>query len=172
MIKTLFETKLTDVAKTDIEGVGTLRYESEGSIYRWVKNCSATTALAAKEPVCYNEANVGTKAVFESVEIPTSGNVMLQAGLAVTAIVASAADALEYGWICVQGYFQDAVIMPTATVVGIGDELNVTATKGYLDFHTTDGTAPKYSSHYIALEIVATTSLATEYSRDVYVRCL
>ncbi len=172
MIKVLFETQLTDVAKTDIEGVGTLRYGDGGRVWRWVKNRSATTAIAAKEPVCYDDAKVGTKAVLQSVEVPTSGNVMLQAGLAVTAIVASASDALCFGWVCVQGYFQDAVLQPTATIVGVGDELNVTAAKGFLDFLTTDGTSPAYSLHFIALETVTTTSTVTEYAKDVCVKCL
>ena len=172
MIKTLFETKLTDVRDSDVEGVGTLRYGTEGQVYRWIKNRSATTAIAAKEPTSYDEAKVGTKALFESVEVPASGNIMLSAGLAVTAIVASASNALCFGWICVQGYFQDAVVQPTATIVGIGDELDATATSTNLDFLTTDGTAPAYSNHYVALEVVTTTSTVTEYAKDVFVKCL
>lgn len=172
MIKILFETKLTDVASSDIEGVGTLRYGPEGQVCRWVKNRSATTAIAAKEPVCYDEAKVGSSALFESVEVPTAGNVMLAAGLAITAIVASASDALCFGWITVQGYFQDAVLQPTATIVGIGDELDATSASVNLDFLTTDGTAPAYSNHYVALEVVTTTSTVTEYAKDVFVKCL
>lgn len=173
MIKVLFETALTDVAKTDLEGVGTLRYGSDGRAWRWVKNRSTTTAIVAKQAVCYNEGNVGTSALFKSVNEPETENFMLAAGVAVTAIAASAADALEYGWICVQGYFQDAIIMnASATAIGIGDALDVADDANYLDHTVVDGVAPTYSAHFIALETATTTTSATELAKDVIVKCL
>ncbi len=169
MIKLLWETALTDVAATDIEGVGRLRYGNGGQIYRWVKNRSTTTAIVAKQVVCYNEGNVGASALYESVNEPETENLMLNAGMAVTAIVASASDALCFGWICVQGYFQDALV-GGATAVAIGDSLKGANDSNNLALSVATGSAPAYSSHFISLETADSSSLAQ--ATDVYVKCL
>lgn len=170
MIKTLFETALIDVKKTDVEGVGVLRYEAEGKIFRWVKNRSTTTAIVAKQPVCYNEGNTGTIAIYQSVNEPESGNIMLAAGLAVTALVASATNALCYGWVQVQGYFQDAIV-DSNTAIYIGDELIITNDGEHLVLSaSTVGNAPIYSSHFIALEDVVSGS--SDVAADVLIKCL
>ena len=170
MIKHLFHTEITDTEMTDIEGVGTLRYGSTGQVWRWIKNRSTTTAIVAKQPVSYNDGNVGTKAIFKSVNEPETENLMIAAGLAVTALAASATDALSYGWICVQGYFQDA-LLGGDTAIGLGDSLVGVNDANYLALATTDSTAPIYSSHYMALETVSSSS-GNAAAKDVYVKCL
>ena len=172
MIKTLFATKLTDVRSTDVEGVGTLRYGSDGDVYRWVRNLSTTTAIVALQPVCYDETTVGTKAYIESVSEPETESLMCLAGIAMTAMAASASLALKYGWVQVQGYKNGVLHQNAGTVIGIGDSLIAMNDSNYLNFSTADGTAPLYSNTIIALEITATTSAVTEYSKDVYIKCL
>jgi hypothetical protein len=168
-IKTLFETKLTDIKSTDIEGVGVLRYEDDGQVYRWVKNRNAT-AFTAKQPVCYDVGEVGDAGLFEKVNSPVTADLMLQAGIAVTAIAASGG--LCYGWVLAQGYCQDArVVGVSGTAVAVGDELvsaNATTT---LTRATAVGTAPKRRFTFQALETVSAATAAT-YSKDVYVSCL
>jgi hypothetical protein len=169
MIKTLFETALTDLKSTDVEGVGTLRYEPDGRTYRWVKNRNAT-AFTAKQPVCYDAGNVGSNALFKSVNSPVTADLMLAAGIAVTAIAASGG--LCYGWVLAQGYDQDArVLGVSGTAIAVGDELvsaNATTT---LTRATAVGTAPKRRFTFVALETVSAATGAT-YSKDVYVNCL
>lgn len=170
MIKGLFQTKLTDVRDSDVEGVGTLRYGVKGQVYRWVKNRSTTTAIVAKQAVSYSDGNTGTKALFQSVNEPETANLMFAAGMAITALAASASDALSYGWITVQGYFQDALVHGD-TAIGIGDILMGANDGNALVLAATDSTAPTYSSHYMALE-TADSSSNDAQATDVYVKCL
>ncbi len=167
--KVLFETSLTETSDADIEGVGTLRYGDEGTVYRWVKNRSTTTAIVAKQPVCYNEANVGDSTMFQSVNEPETENLMLAAGMANTALAASAANALCFGWVTVQGYFKDALVSGVTNIV-IGDELICADDANTLVIGSAPATAPKYSSHFVALETAISTSV--QQSKDILVKCL
>lgn len=166
MIKTLFETELTDVADTDIEGVGNLRFNSDGRIYRWVKN-HAATVIAQGCPTCYDAGSVGTAALLESVETPVSADLMLAAGIAMTGFAISGG--ICYGWIQVQGYCPDVSVIGTTNIV-VGDELIATNNLTTLKIASAPGTAPTYSSHYIAIETAVSTSVAQ--AKDVMVRCL
>ena len=172
MIKTLFETTLTQVEITDIEGVGTLRYGTDGDVYRWVRNLSTTTAVVALQPVCYDENNVGSADYYKSISEPETTSLMCLAGIAMTAMAASATNAKKFGWVQVRGYKNGVLHQNASTVIGVGDSLIAMDDSNYLNFSTVDGTAPKYSNTIIALEITATTSAATEYSKDVYIKCL
>jgi hypothetical protein len=171
MIKTLFVTKLTDVKSTDIEGVGTLRYEPEGKIYRWVKNRN-TTAFTAKQPVCYDADNAGSSILIQKVNTPVTADLMLQAGIAVSAIAASGGNC--YGWVQVQGYFQDARVKePKTAAFAIGDELAAVNATTYLNQVTAVGTAPKYRLTFQLLEAIATNATSTTVgSYDVYIACI
>lgn len=168
-IKQLFETKLTDIKSTDVEGVGVLRHDELGNVYRWVKNRNAT-AFTAKQPVCYDAGEVGDKGLFEKVNSPVTADLMLQAGIALTAIAASGGNC--YGWVQVRGYCQDArVLGVSGTAVAIGDELVSANGTTTLTRATAVGTAPKRLLTFQALEAVSADTGAT-YSKDVYVACL
>lgn len=171
MIKTLFETKLTDIKATDVEGVGTLRYEDDGNIYRWVKN--EGSALTAKQPVCYDVSDVGTVALYQTVLTPVAADLMLAAGIAITAIGASGA--VCYGWILAEGYFKDAIVTTPTTGgndIEVGSEVVAVDGETFLAYQGNAATAPIYSNHFIALETVATATGAAVVSKDVYVKCL
>ena len=171
MLKQLFETKLTDTESTDIEGVGTLRYDEYGRVFRWVKNAESA-AFTAKQPVCYDVSDVGSIALFQTVMTPVAADIMVAAGCAVTAIGASGA--LCYGWVQCQGYFADAVIRtPKTAVIAVGSEMICEDAKTALGFSVAPGTAPVYSKHFICLEAVATDGTGTAATAaDVYIKCL
>ena len=168
MIKTLFETKLTDIRATDVEGVGVLRYEPDGKIFRWTKN--EGSACTAKQPMCYDVSDVGTDALFKTVLTPVSADLMVAAGVAVTAIGASGA--LCFGWVQVEGYFQDArVLAVSGTAIAVGDELNAANGTTTLTRVTAVGTAPIRQHTFIALETESGDTGATR-AKDVYINCL
>lgn len=100
MIKTLFETALTENRDSDIEGVGTFREESDGKVFKWVKNLSTGTALAAGQPVYYDQSLHATPvAMFQGVlQVADTADLSLFAGIAMSAI-----PYLEYGWIQISG---------------------------------------------------------------------
>lgn len=171
-LKTLFQTALTDIKDSDVEGVGVLRYDEDGNIYRWEKNRNAT-AWTAKQPVCYDAGNVGTSALFKSANSPVAADLMLAAGIAMAAVEASGSDC--YGWVQVQGYCADARVITPATGdddIEIGSELVAVNAQTYLTYQGNAGAVPIYSSHFLALEAVATATGAAVVAKDVYVKCL
>jgi len=171
MIKQLFETKLTDIRSTDVEGVGTLRYEDEETVYRWVKNRNAT-AIAADQPVCYDVGNVGSSALFQSINMPVSADLMMAAGIAMATMGISGA--VCYGWVKVQGYHVTAAIRtPKTAVIAVGSEMICENTAAVLGFSVAPGTAPIYSKHFICLEAVATDGTGTAATTaDIYIKCI
>ena len=169
--KVLWETELTDIKSTDVEGVGQLRFVdgADGGVYRWVKNRNATD-FTAKQPVCYDAGNAGSKTLLQKVNSPVTEDLMLAAGIAVTAIEASGSKC--YGWVKVEGYFQDArVLGVSGTAVAIGDELVAADGATTLTRATAVGTAPKRRLTFVALEAVSAATGAT-YAKDVYIHCL
>jgi len=107
--KTLFQTKLTDIVNSDKDGIGVLREDEFGRIFRFVKNSSATALVACGpclKPVT-SVALAGIKKVYTvDVGSEVTASVKMVAGVAVAAIAASGADNKStncYGWIQCEG---------------------------------------------------------------------
>jgi len=167
--KTLFVTELTDTKDSDVEGVGTIREDEDGNVYRWVKN-DGTAVLVAHETVCYDVTSVGSAALFQSVGDPVTNDLMLAAGICVTGVAISGG--ICYGWIQVQGYHKDAKVLGVSgTAVAVGDELTPADGVGTLTRATAVGTAPTRPFTFIAMETVSGATGAT-YDKDVYIKCL
>lgn len=166
--KTVFETKLTDTESTDIEGVGQEREDAFGRKYRWVKNRNAT-AFTAKQAVCYDAGNVGSEALLKSVNMPVTADLMLQAGITLTAFGISGA--LCFGWVQVFGYCQDVQVLGVSgTAVAVGDELVSANGVATLTRATAVGTAPKRLLTFQALETCSDDTGAA-YTKDIFISC-
>jgi hypothetical protein len=167
--KILFQTKLVQLDKVDKDGVGTIRRDEFGRAFRYTKNRNAT-AFTAKQPVCFDVGNVGTFALLKSVNSPVTADLMVQAGIAMTAIAASGGDC--FGWVQQLGYFQDArVVGVSGTAIAVGDELVAANAATTLTRATAVGTAPKRQFTFQALEAVSAAT-AIVYAKDVYINCL
>ena len=167
--KVLFQTKLTDLSSTDKEGAGVLRRDEYGRVYRWVKN-TATTALTAKQPTCHEVALAGTFAMFQSVLTPATADLMLAAGIAVTAIGASGGDC--FGWVMCRGHFSNARALAVSGTAGAVGEAYIGANgTTTLARSTAAATAPKYHRDYTLLEVISASTGAV-VAVDVYVNCL
>lgn len=92
-IKKIFRTPLNVVSTTDIEGVGTLRFEG-ASVYKWVK-FTGTTAVAIGDVVCYV-----AYATDATGTVTDAANTNLGAGVA---MCANPISTVGYGWIQVKG---------------------------------------------------------------------
>ncbi len=93
-MKKVFQTALTDLKTTDVESVGTLRFEGN-KVYKWVQ-FSGVTAVVAGTLVCYNTtvgANLGVTGV-------DGANSVVAAGIAQVAV---GTGTVQYGWIQVAG---------------------------------------------------------------------
>jgi len=170
--KTMFEAGLTKIKSTDTEGVGTIRRDEKGKAYRWVKNRNAT-AIARLAVCCYDADDFdGSAEQFEAVNMPVTNDLMLAAGVAMTAFGISGA--ICFGWIQVEGFCANvATRTPKSTAIAIGTELICENTVGTLARSVAAGTAPIYSNHFIAMEAIATDATGTATTAcDVMIKCL
>ncbi|QDP56796.1 MAG: hypothetical protein Unbinned400contig1000_15 [Prokaryotic dsDNA virus sp.] len=109
--KELFLTALTDTKSTDVEGVGTVRQEGD-KWYRWVQNDESSDALRAGDLVCYDLSQ--NENMHENVLQPVTADLFHMAGIAMSAIAAG-----EYGWIQIEGWYDDAYVRNSASNVAI-----------------------------------------------------
>jgi hypothetical protein len=109
--KELFLTALTDTKTTDVEGVGTIRQEGD-KWYRWVQNDESSDALRAGDLVCYDLSQ--NEAMHENVLQPVTADLYHMAGIAMSAIAAA-----SYGWIQIEGWYDDAYVQNSTSNVAI-----------------------------------------------------
>ena len=184
--KILFQTKLTDLETTDVEGLGVERDEANGYTYRWVKNSSGTALVAAG--CCLMDFTTTTADAFKRVRSanvaatgPATSLITMPAGVPITGIGASGASTGDHGWILVKGLAKVSM-RQTATAAqqqpgccAIATTTCVTnsewgkAYTGTID--STNGGAVNLRCVQI-VSAYATTGVATVASAVVQVRCL
>jgi len=176
-IKTLFETELTETRTSDVEGVGTLRFEADGKVYRWVKAKTATDFLA-NQPVCFDIAGgTGSLTTIEHTILHASDtNLGLFAGVTMAAMGTA-----DYGWIQIYGFHADGKCLAgtdntftagacmkcqTGTNTGTAASATLFADDQGL------GTGPLYPTYAIVLEDHAATAAAAITALNVFIRGL
>jgi len=123
-IKKIFQTQLTDVSTTDVEDVGTLRFEGN-KIYKFVKlyNDTATAAVVVGDALCYAAATgADTNTVVMDLTDANSSGFILGAGLAVGSVTGTV-DTAYYIWIQLTGPATTTKDLPGTTD---GAELTMT----------------------------------------------
>lgn len=128
-MKVLFETGLTDVSTTDIEGIGTLRFDEFGNRYRWVYNASAFASRVGS-PACYDATLYsGNNFLKHVLAAPADADILYLGGIFLSII-----PTLNYGWIQTWGMYGSArVALATGGSADAGDLLKpstLTATNG------------------------------------------
>lgn len=114
-LKRVFQSKLTDIASSDLEGVGTVRREGDNE-YLWCLGVASTVA---------GSAAVVNESYATALLTTTNGAVPQRVGFAKAAIVAS-----KWGWYQTRGV---AVPMSLAASCAKDVALYTTATGGVLD---------------------------------------
>ena len=102
-IKKIFQTGLTDVKDTDLEGVGTIRFEGS-KIYKWVvlTNATSTVTCTAGDVLGYRLAQVANSVVVS--DNTDSQTKPIGAGVVVTTdTVAGVAGTSYYLWVQIKG---------------------------------------------------------------------
>jgi hypothetical protein len=166
-LKQLFSVKLTDYRDTDAETVGTLRFESDGKVYRWVRN-STGGALTPNRIYYFGTTNTaGYKADQEVFTLGQAGKgtgINLMAGAAMSAIPDG-----QFGWLQCQGVLDDGPVEGTVAVAAT-DNLKGVNAQTYLVKDTAAGTAPTNRKGAIAL--AAQGGGAGVADTAVYLNCL
>lgn len=171
--KLVFLTAVTDTKDSDVEGVGAIRQEGD-KFYRWVKNTEGSAALRVGAPVCYDLSDNET--LHEGVLSPVTADLAFLAGIAVSAIPAG-----EWGWILIEGWYDDAYVQNSGSAVtfAAGDILAGTNGVSALVQHKVAAGLSAVANHgyMIAMESRASVSNATMTASgsgataDVWVHC-
>jgi len=110
--KILFQTKLTDTKSSDVEGVGNLRSDEKGNVYKWVKNTHSTTSTIYGACV-YSGAT--RSEVTKAVTLVTSPTCYTN----VAGFWKAAVKTGEYGWIQCKGAATCIIAASIARVMGV-----------------------------------------------------
>lgn len=163
-LKAVWRTTLTQTSSSDLEGVGSLRFEN-GKWYRYVQN-TAGTAVTRGQAVCHDLSEDSD--LLETVIDPATADFGFLAGL----VVASSLADDYYGWILVQGTMTDADVYQytQTTTAAAGDYLKATNGQNYLIPDAS--TQPLYNRNVQVLEAVTTSTTAGAYDHKVHVNCL
>lgn len=172
--KKVFRNGLRDTALTDTDGVGLLREDEFGNKYRLIKNVDTTAFVQGQVIVWDSAANKGTDAYYSDGTLAITAELMNAAGVCVTAIGESGAATTSYGWVQVWGLFKDAIIrVPKTNDIEEGSELIAENVKTALAYNANAGSAPIYSNHFRALEVVATDGTGTATTNiDIWIYCM
>ncbi len=186
--KVMFQTALTDLKTTDVEGLGVLREDEFGNTYRWMRNDAAT----ALQPGGCCLANLSSaiadvdKGVY-SPDAATGGAtalVHMPAGVPETGIGATGSTTGCYGWIRVEGKRRVSIspsntaadqepgcFVPATSVDKIGATHNWgRPVSGVID--SALGGNVNLRTLTLAGLVDTVTDLATAVSASVYIRCL
>jgi len=161
--KELFQTSLTEVSATDLEGVGTLRWDGANA-YRWVKNLTASVTEVG-EVVFHDMSAYPNSTLVESVLVCKDVDKGMMAGVCLSVMAVNG-----FGWIQVFGVCTSVIVAEqTATVTAIGDYLVGVedAVHGLLDASV----QPQYSRNIQALAVL-TSTLTTTKMLVCQVNCL
>jgi len=165
MLKSIFETALTDYSSTDKEIAGVIRVDDNGKIYRWIKNLNASTAFVVGQPVCY-DADVAVATRFQGVLACAAADQEMVAGCAMSAIPAG-----YYGWIQCKGVMANASVTGgTSVAIAIGDVLKVVS-GGLTLVMSVTGNDIGRNDPFVALEAVATASAPVSAAIGVMLNC-
>jgi hypothetical protein len=167
MLKTLFQTFLDQTYSSDLEGVGRLRFEDDGTIYRWVKNEDASNAFVAGDVVCHKIANIST--AHQTILQSATANLGMLAGVVMGPLAANTGTTPKiYGWIQVYGY-NGTIKMEGTAAIAAGDSLKPVNAQNYAVIATAMGTAPTLPRQIQALEAYAVGAAAAKRG---FIRCL
>ncbi len=114
-IKKIFQTKLADTSTSDLEGVGTIRFEGS-KIYKWVKynnGAGPVASVAGGMGYYYALSKDGVSQGYENSEVTMDFTDGLFCAGVFQAVIADA----SYGWIQIRG----AAAMTVAIDVGAAD---------------------------------------------------
>lgn len=167
MIKQVWVTQnVTDSRATDVEGVGSLRFE-EPNVYRWVKNGETAVDFVVGDVVCFDPDNM-----LKHIKKSTTAGLMLLAG-----VVASTSIKRKdvtgnpcFGWIQVLGIHSAVkVLRATNTTYALGYYYKAVDAQVYAGADA--ASQPLYKANIQLLE-ASETGTAVEVTKECFVSCL
>jgi hypothetical protein len=170
--KILWQSALTQLSTTDLDGIGNIRKFESGIAYKYVKN-SSTTALTRRAPCEYKSAVTGSMSRTRVIP-PLAANHWALSGIPVTAIGKSGSTTGAFGFVQIAGPFEDAICVEK-TALAVGGCMVSTAGTGNVRafcYGTVPAAAPVYANHVRLLEAATATTPATTFRVNVLICCL
>lgn len=164
--KVLFQTELNQLATSDLEGLGVERKESNGDLYRWIKN-AGTTAVVQGSPLLKLVTSLVDATNHRAIAPDGAGasTAVIQnvAGIARTGIGASGASTGDHGWVLVKGNTGTTYVYQAVTALTIGMWAAVTSVIYGVTYAFDKPTPATYyaQNQGITLAACATTGAAT-----------
>ena len=159
----LWVTKLTDTSTTDLEGVGTLRWDGDNA-FRWVYNATGSATVVG-EVVAWDGTTNPNANMFANIYAMATTELGFMAGVCMS-ICASA----SYCWIQVFGIATSCLVIENAsTVTSVGDYLK--GLNGNVAAMLDAATQPLYTRNLQALVNLTSTQAVTS-TMAVVVNCL
>jgi hypothetical protein len=172
MFKSVWATKVTDSSASDVEGIGSIRVESDGKMYRWVRN-DVAAAVAAGD-VVFHDYSAGADAV-KGIQAGATADLGFMAGVVASTTIGEETGTLPkcYGWIQIFGYVaQVNITLSTSVAFAAGHHIKGKDTCAYGTYGTALGTAPLYRQTIQLLEAAITmTTPGTTFVKG-FVHCL
>ena len=163
--RTSFFTALTETSSTDKEGVGTLRTDQFGNVYRWVKNEETSDVPVVGQAVFHLLSNGVT--MTQTIQTCATADLGVMAGL----VMATTLPALYYGWVQVIGYHATGVVSNATNVtITAGCFLKGVNAATYMLLDA--ATQASYKRNVQILEAVATAQTPAATTKKMYVNCL
>ncbi len=176
--KSLFETDLEERSDIDIEGVGVLREDDFGNVYRWVKNLTASV-MPVNTWCSYPAADFSASSVLALTRVQLNMGVDFSAGTLAGVIIASAglgkSGSSAFGWIQAFGFRSGAGFLANSgTTLSIGDYLYPGSASASTTLLQASGTAPTIVGGYaVSLGIRTSTAVSSPSAAiPVRIHCL
>ncbi len=175
--KTLFQHDLNEVSNKDVEGVGTLREDVQGNVYRYVSNLTPS-AMNFGDWCAYpaTDFSASSALVFTRVQLNMgpdfSANTLAGVIVASGGLQASASSA--YGWIQIEGFFSGAsYLQGSGTTLRIGDKVHPYSASASASLLQDSSTAATKAHYGISLAALASTAVSTiSAAISVRIHCL
>ena len=175
--KTLFETDLNDVDNVDIEGVGVLREDEKGNVYRYVKNLTPS-AMAVGNWCAYPVTDFSASSVLAFTRVQLQMGIDFSGDTLAGVVVASGGLGVSasscYGWILVDGFYSGCrYLAASATAAAIGDVMVPASASASTTLYLGSGTDINVSHYGILMKAIAspgTTSPSGQF--PMRIKCL
>ncbi len=172
--KTLFISDLNDIHGTDKEGVGTIREDVFGNVYRYIKNITASARLVG-EWMSYRAADFSASPLtaFTKAHLTSAADITIDAlaGVVVASGGIEASASSCFGWLLIRGFHSAAGYrQASATTLALGDTIAPVAASASATLLLASATDIQTLHHAKALAALASPTVSAAI--PVYVNCI
>ena len=172
-MKNLFSTAVTESSHQDLEGVGSIRIEADGKMYRWVKNTSTSVTFVAGDAAFHALTDLGDAP--KQIGQCATADLGFMAGITASTTIAASTGTNPkiYGWIQIFGYCSSINVLGHKTsLMTVGHSMMGVNAVGYLAYGLAMGTAALYRRLVILQSNMALMTTPVSTFVAGYIHCI